>query len=532
MAKISMGKNDKATKAKGSSSGVKSDLKANNAGYSTTNSRGETTYYKSSRDAEAGNALKTVKAGTNVPVMTPQNMTATSPANIPTKPTASDPGDVVGANNAGLASMLGYTLDANGQFQAPKADAGTSQDMSRMGNIFGSYIASKEAPPSLADIYKDEYKDAGIKNLQSEVNNYTSSLNSIVAKQQADLLRVRGAGSENGVTEAVYGGQQATINREAAIAALPVQAALSAAQGNLELAQAHVDKMFQIRSQDATAQYNYKNTLLDSVYNFATTVEQKRLDGLKTQEDRKYQEKLSNIQTMNEWAKLAVETGQSGLVSRIMSLDPSSPTFATSFGALQGQVRKPVAAAGAPETKNFGTDAAPVWKQYNRATGTWENVSGLDPASTGGYQDPANLEAKYSELLRDIGDAKKLADDGAVGAGNLERWGKSLFTSNPDYAQVENIADTIKSNLLTLNTDPNIKKFFGPQMSNRDTELMTGAASTLNPVKQTREQFVRDLQDAAQLISRARLAVTVAAPQQTVTGITTSPDGVEIQIID
>lgn len=366
-----MGKNDKATKAKGSSSGVKSDLKANNAGYSTTNSRGETTYYKSSRDAEAGNALKTVKAGTNVPVMTPQNMTATSPANIPTKPTASDPGSLI------LSAVPGYTQDANGMYQAEKSVAGTSNDMSGTMSIFGKYISSLEAPKSQAEQYLDTYGiserevSRDFRQAQRDVNSYTSQLNNIVAKQQADLLRVRGAGSENGVTEAVYGGQQATINREAAIAALPVQASLEAAQGNLEIAKGHVDKLFELRTNDADRQYNYRQKLLDSALTVATTVEQNRLNALKTQEDRKYQEKLSNIQTMNEWAKLAVETGQSGLVSRIMSLDPSSPTFATSFGALQGQVRKPVAAS-APTVRTFadGTD-----RQYNASTGTWDVIA-------------------------------------------------------------------------------------------------------------------------------------------------------------
>jgi len=81
--------------------------------------------------------------------------------------------------------------------------------------------------------------------------------------------------------------------------------------------------------------------------------------------------------------------------------------------------------------------------------------------------------------------------------------------------------DTVKSNLLTLVTDPNIKKFFGPQMSNRDVELMTSTASSLDAQRLSPEQVQAEVDkindflrkyDAAK--SSSGFVDTTATPEQ------------------
>lgn len=465
----------------------------------------------------------------------PTVMQQETPANIPTLPTTPNYGDIVGSNNQAMTSLLGQgtTYDPSKGFTtAPQTDNFQSlfEQATALGNQAFQDMGTDEA--RLAKLEKENQ----IKQKQNAVNDYTSQLNAIVAKQQQDLLRVEGQG--RGIPDVIIGGQQAQINKEAAIAALPIQAQLAAAQGALEMAQSHVDKMFQIQSQDALAKYQYKSKLIDSVYQFATGQEQRRLDALKTKEDRAYDMQKTNLSLQNEWAQTAIGYGQSSLAGQIMKLDPKSATFQSDLSALQGRVVKPMATtSGGFEVPTVKTING-VDMQWNSQTGQWENIAG----SQQGAQSAENLDSKYTSLLSDIADARALSN--AVGAGKMERTWDSLWTSNPDWAQVQNIADTIKSNLLTLNTDPNIKKFFGPQMSNRDTELMTAAGSTLNPEKQTPEQFLRDLNDAANLIARSREAVRkgmgagvrTLAPDAGMSrvpmNIVVAPNGMEIQIID
>jgi len=78
---------------------------------------------------------------------------------------------------------------------------------------------------------------------------------------------------------------------------------------------------------------------------------------------------------------------------------------------------------------------------------------------------------------------------GAAGPSAISRTLGDTFIGNSSFRQLQAYVDTVKSNLLTLVTDPNIKKFFGPQMSNRDVELMTSTASSLDAQRLSPEQI-------------------------------------------
>jgi len=114
----------------------------------------------------------------------------------------------------------------------------------------------KNKIPSSADAYNRAQRETGILQAQQNVSNLTGTLNGIVAQGQANQLSLVGQG--RGIPEAIIGGQQAQIARETAIQALPVSAQLNAAQGNLEMAQANVETLFKIYSDDATNAYNRK----------------------------------------------------------------------------------------------------------------------------------------------------------------------------------------------------------------------------------------------------------------------------------
>lgn len=460
----------------------------------------------------------------------PAQMSPQSPVNIPPPPGEQNFGDIVGANNVGLASSLGDTgmqYDAtSGMFQSAPPVADQSKSLFEQATALDKQ-AFDEVGTGEDRLNKLE-KDNQLKEKQQAVNNYTAKLNQIVANRDASILKLEGENMERGVTKNIFSAQTSRINREAAIEALPVQAQLAAAQGNLEMAQGHIDKMFQIQSQDALAKYQYKSKLIDSVYTFASEQEKRRLDDIRIKEDREYDMQKTNLSLKNDWAKTAIEYGQSSLAGQMMTLDPNSPTFMNDLALLQGKVQKPMAVSGggidAPTVKTInGVDM-----QWNPQTGAWETIAG----GIAGAQDPANLEMKYTSILNDIAKARTISD--SVGAGWLERNVKGAFSGNNKPAQLQNIADSLKANLLTLNTDPNIKKFFGPQMSNRDTELMTSAGSTLNPVTQDEEEFLKDLTDASNLIIRARQAVSEGAGvQQSLAPINVivAPDGQEIEII-
>ena len=227
--------------------------------------------------------------------------------NVPTPEETTNVGDVT-ANNYSV-KPEGWTIQ-DGKF---KVDTAATDPYTKLAE---SYFKNQPKPPNTADIYQQEYENAGIAQKQQEVNNYTNQINAIVAKQQADVLSVTGQG--RGIPEVIIGGQQAQINKEAAIQALPIQAQLAAAQGNLEIAQQHLDTMFRIKSADAQAEYTYKTRLIDAVFDFATKAEQRRFDEIKLKEDRTYKETQTQLQLANEWVSSAFENGAPASVRSAM----------------------------------------------------------------------------------------------------------------------------------------------------------------------------------------------------------------------
>jgi hypothetical protein len=170
------------------------------------------------------------------------------------------------------------------------------------------------------------------------VANYTATLNAITAKQNADLLNLRGIGAKEGVTETVYGGQQAEINREAAIQALPVQAQIATAQGNLQLAQDYLSQITTFTKEKLDNEYRYQTAVYNSVRGYADKAETKILDQRQKELDRQTKMADENLQTLNEYMIKAAESGQTGAISRLASLHNSigDPNFTQLLASVVG----------------------------------------------------------------------------------------------------------------------------------------------------------------------------------------------------
>lgn len=204
-------------------------------------------------------------------------------------------GTIDGANKSLANPELGTSTDKNGIVTVTPVEQ-TAQADGGLGDIFKQYQElsnnlQKDAP-SAESIYNKSLKESGLRQYQKEAQNYSSQINAITAKAQADILSTTGQG--RGIPEAIIGGQQAQISKEAAIQALPLQALLANAQGNVELAQSHLDTLFKIRFEDAKTKHEYKTKLLDSAMQVATKQEQRQYEAIQKADDRKYAEQVKN----------------------------------------------------------------------------------------------------------------------------------------------------------------------------------------------------------------------------------------------
>lgn len=261
---------------------------------------------------------------------------------------------------------------------SPAVDASLTAGQSN----FEKMLSSLQAPPSQAEAYKQAQQESGILEKQRVVGDLSAQLNSIQAQAQANQLSVVGQG--RGIPEAIIGGQQAQIAKEAAIAALPVSAQLQAAQGNLEMAQQNLDTLFKIKSADMTAQYEYKNNLVKSVYDFATTQEKTKLDYALKKEDRAYNEKLTAQEDIKALASMALKNGApASVLKNITSATSysSALTAAAKYG--QDPLDRALKQLALKKAQGSGTTEAPTIKTINGVDYQWDGASGKWVLPTG-----------------------------------------------------------------------------------------------------------------------------------------------------
>lgn len=189
----------------------------------------------------------------------------------------------------------------------------------------------------------DAREQAGVDAAQREFNRFSNQLNAITAKRDADILSLEGQG--RGITDTIIGGQQARITRDAAISALPIQAQLAAAQGNLEQANALMGQLYQAKSADIQANLAFRQNLANSVMDFANSSQQSILRARMADSQELADIAQNNLNFQRELQTQALEFGQNGLIAEISNIDPSSPTFEQEISSVVSRLRRPTSAA-------------------------------------------------------------------------------------------------------------------------------------------------------------------------------------------
>lgn len=360
------------------------------------------------------------------------NIGTTSPV-IPPKPQVPDTGDMLGMNNASVLQE-GLALDGGKFVKDPNASDvmnATKEANANMGNIASQVLGYLQPQENqMQNAYEDTYgitsRQAGreYRRAQQDVQQYTSQLNSITSSRDAAVLALEDTG--RGQTTGFIGGEQGRIQRQAAIAALPVQAQLAAAQGNLEVAKSHVDSLFQMKIKDIETEQAYKQTVANTWMSVANQQQSNLLNAAIADSNARAEAKKIAMNDAKQIAMQAIEYGQSSLAASVMKLDPTSKTYQQDVMNAMAGLRKPVEAFApkAPEIQNFGTSDAPIWKQYDFGTGTWSDIDGLNNPNV---NEVAEKEARADEIatkITNIGNLKTHSGlNSAVGAVGLGRVG-------------------------------------------------------------------------------------------------------------
>lgn len=285
-------------------------------------------------------ALSASNFMTGGPISTSVNASSlssqSSPAGASSVPSAPSPRNyegVVKGGNVGVGAnpetgMMQPSVDSTtGESTteaAPKEDA-TSMYQKALDKLFKQKDTQDE-------LYARAREESGIQQAQQQMQNTQNAINGITAKMNSDLLQLRGTAAREGVTEAVYGGQQAQVTREASIQLLPLQAQLAADQGNLEMAESNLDTLFKIYSKDAEDSFNFYANQAKTIYDKANKDEQRQLDALT--EQKKFEQSMVKDQAnaQQSYMSQALKDGNMRLFNALKTIQPptniNSPTYA------------------------------------------------------------------------------------------------------------------------------------------------------------------------------------------------------------
>jgi hypothetical protein len=345
-------------------------------------------------------------------VITPESLDKVEAVNLPEKTVPTTPGLDLSLINSSLGA------DATGMFNIPKQTGDTEGVTAAKdsANVLGQYLEktigfAKPTEGANEQALADARRQAGVDAAQREFNRYSNQINTITAQRDAAQLSLEGQG--RGQTMSFIGGEQARIGREAAIQALPIQAQLAAAQGNLEQAQQLMGQLFTAKTADIQADLAYRQNLVNSVMSWATTSQQAILQAKQADIAQRASIAQANLAYQRQLGLQALEYGQNNLITGIASIDPSSPTFEQDIAQYVSRLRKPVEAT-APRAPTTQTVDGKLY-QYDYGTGTWKLAVGAGGAPGAGSPESESL-LSLKQVLDTIG-AQAPGFSSAVGFG-------------------------------------------------------------------------------------------------------------------
>lgn len=421
------------------------------------------------------------------------------------------------------------------------AQAPVTASENELRRLMGIEAGAPDYEANLRDSYNVDQQQQKLNEYLKRVENMTADIeafddNTLLGEEQ---LRQDGAGRD--ITKNVFSAQanqrrlQRSIERTAKASELrAVTASANLQMGNIKLAEEQIARAMEVKYAPIRQAIENEKFFIEQRYQTLSNAQQAQADArltlLNTQIDR--------INTAEQMVQSAVVNGYASPaeVERLALLDPEEQIVEAQkiiANGIRAEAYASRSGISAPTVKTInGVDM-----QWNSTTGQWE------PIASAGSVDQAQKSLDQLAFLRNT--IKQIiggeGEDGtrvnglytASGASGISKFLGDKLIGDTKFRQLEAYTNTLRTNVMALMTDPSVKKFFGPQMSNADVTLMTAAGTTLNPNNQSPAQLKAEATRLDTLIGRMETAVrTGMSNQVSGTNIITAPDGTQVEIID
>ena len=344
-------------------------------------------------------------------------------------------------------------------------------------------------------------EQAGVNTETENLRKYTEQLANLNAQAsalnreaQAIPIQLQQESQGRGRTEAGVAPLQAARLRENALRALSIgqqadiaAAAATGSQLRLNAAKEKAQQVVDLKYKPLEDQLAIKKQTYELNKDLLASVDKERAEALNIalrKEERDLEEKKANEKAISD-----------------LIVNASSQNAPASILERAKKAKTPMEAAMA-----LGQYAGDYWgtkikiAQYNNILSETAKRNAEVAAAGVGSKSTVNPQEQAKFLLDTINQANELANASGRSAGRRKL--EEYTVGATDYTNLETKIRTVKNNLLTLATDPNIKKFFGPQMTEADVRNMMGAATTLDTEGQTPSELKQELARAEEIFKK------------------------------
>ena len=362
------------------------------------------------------------------------------------------------------------------------------------------------------------------------IDDKTIALNEIQSQiRETDLKfrRIReGIQTEAGLTKAQVNNRLAEVSRKQSSELADLSVIQATRRDDLATAQSLVDRKVELKFEPLEQKLQFQQFLFNENKDLFNTIEQ-----------RQFEAKMQKEQVQIDKDKFAFQQTEQLKLNFMMNAAESGKSNAY-LQAIQGAettedlLAIPGIQSYAVPPKAAGSPSAPTVKEINGVSMQWDADAGVwKPIPTGSTPESAQGTKDSLSFLRNtIQEAKDLS--GSAGPSLISRTSGDVFVGDSKFRQLEQFTNTLKTNVLTLMTDPSIRDFFGPQMSEADVRMMTSAGTTLDAQNNSPKKLKEELVRLDNLLNRMQTAVNEGSQQATGGNFITAPDGTLIEIID
>lgn len=226
------------------------------------------------------------------------------------------------APGTGVTNFTGYPQYAagmTGQYNpdgTPKETPGETKDTSEKDNMKAYMDSLKEymGTPERTDTAQIK-EDSGLNDLLKKQSDIEAEMTAISSKAETQKLALVGQG--RGIPEVIIGGQQAKIDREAAIQLMPLTAKYQAVSGNVDTAKQIVADFIADERAYQSDMRDYRKTMFNAAINYADKEQAKAIRERERKEDRQFEEEDNFRTRQQKFMEDAIDSEQPELISSL-----------------------------------------------------------------------------------------------------------------------------------------------------------------------------------------------------------------------